>query len=136
MDTNLGYHLTLKTVSLLPGKLWQPMEEVWEVWLFQRVMWCEEHDLLRKSSQSLDSGGFTPQGTAKPTQGLAALMGVASGSSHCSGQHQTPLSGVTPEEGAPELNPASASHWSSQQLDTCCWSLTENANITFSFFLC
>lgn len=53
-DMNLGYHLTLKTVSLLPGKLWQPREEVWEVWLVQRVRWCEEHDLLRKSSQSLD----------------------------------------------------------------------------------
>lgn len=51
---NLGYRLTLKTVSLLLGKLWQLMEEVWEVRLVQRVMWCEEHDLLRKSSQSLD----------------------------------------------------------------------------------
>lgn len=63
---NLGYHMTLKTVSLLFGNLCQPMEEVWEVQLTQRVMWREEHDLLRISSQSFWEQQNSPQGPAAP----------------------------------------------------------------------
>jgi hypothetical protein len=87
---NLGYHLTLKTVSLLVGKFWQPMEEVWEVWLARRVMLCEEHDLLRKISQSLYSGGFYTLGNRKThPRSCSPPIGVATGPCHFSGQHQT-----------------------------------------------
>ncbi|MGE9575292.1 hypothetical protein ACQP3C_30110, partial [Escherichia coli] len=63
---DLGYHLTLKD-SLLFGKLCLPVAEVWEVQLVQRVKWCKKHDLLRNSSESLDSGGFYTCGHSKAT---------------------------------------------------------------------